>query len=630
MKHAASWGLIGIVRRSLMLRVLLPIAVLLFAMVAASLAGIAYKEGNTARASLSAKTKLVAAIAGRGSADAIWNMDAQLAKASLQALAADPDYVGSDLTDDHGKPVASDGAKSNAAGSLIVEKVPVVRVDGDRKKAIGALELRMSSALADAAIARASRELAMIGGGALIVICGCLWWILKRATRPIVALTDTMAKLSAGELETGIPALDRDDEVGRMARAVGVFRQNAIERLRLEAQTQQHEAQARQEKHDALVDMADRIESETTTALHAVGVRTAAMTATAEEMSASAVRTGNSARSATTASAQALANAQTVASAAEQLSASILEIGTQVTQSAEIVGRAVAAGTETRATITALNAQVARIGAVADMIGEIAAKTNLLALNATIEAARAGDAGKGFAVVASEVKALATQTARSTQEIAETITEVRTATTASVAAVVRIEQTIGEINAIAGSIAAAVEEQGAATAEIARNVTETAAAANEMRSRTTEVLGEAEQTGRHATEVSENAAGLNTAVGEFRHAVIRVVRTSTTEVDRRHAARHQVDLPCRLTVPGQANCAARLSDISERGAAVRGGPKLTPGTRVMLQADAVGVALPCTVQGSDDGVLRLSFGLDAATTARVRPILEGLGQSRAA
>src|SRR6185437_3442066 len=120
-----------------------------------------------------------------------------------------------------------------------------------------------------------------------------------------------------------------------------------------------------------------------------------------------------------------------------------------------------------------LNERVAEIGAVAEIIGEIAAKTNLLALNATIEAARAGDAGKGFAVVASEVKALATQTARSTEEITRHIGEVRTATGASVAAVGRIEQTIGEINAIAGSIAAAVEEQGAATAEIARNVNQT-------------------------------------------------------------------------------------------------------------------------------------------------------------
>ena len=231
-----------------------------------------------------------------------------------------------------------------------------------------------------------------------------------------------------------------------------------------------------------------------------------------------------------------MANAQTVASAAEQLSASIHEIGGQVAQSTEMVGRAVTAGTETRTTIEALNEQVARIGAVADMIGEIAARTNLLALNATIEAARAGDAGKGFAVVASEVKALATQTARSTQEIAQHIVEVRSATGASVAAVARIEQTIGEINAIAGSIAAAVEEQGAATAEIARNVSETASAANDMTNRATEVSTEAEQTGEHAADVRENAAALNTAVSDLRHSVIRVARTSTTEVDRRKAS----------------------------------------------------------------------------------------------
>ena len=198
--------------------------------------------------------------------------------------------------------------------------------------------------------------------------------------------------------------------------------------------------------------------------------------------------------------------------------------------STEVVGRAVSAGNETRATIATLNEQVARIGAVADMIAEIAAKTNLLALNATIEAARAGDAGKGFAVVASEVKLLATQTARSTEEIGRHIADVRAATGASVAAVAQIEHTIGEINAIAGSIAAAVEQQGAATAEIARNVTETATAANAMTSRTTEVSGEAEETGRHAAEVQDNAAALDLAVGDLRQSVIQVVRSATVEV----------------------------------------------------------------------------------------------------
>ena len=135
-----------------------------------------------------------------------------------------------------------------------------------------------------------------------------------------------------------------------------------------------------------------------------------------------------------------------------------------------------------------MNEQVGRIGAVADMIGEIAAKTNLLALNATIEAARAGDAGKGFAVVASEVKALATQTARSTQEIAQHIAQVRSCHRSLRSPPWRgSSRPSARSNAIAGSIAAAVEEQGAATAEIARNVAETASAANEMTSHATEV-----------------------------------------------------------------------------------------------------------------------------------------------
>jgi len=278
--------------------------------------------------------------------------------------------------------------------------------------------------------------------------------------------------------------------------------------------------------------MADRIEEEMSTALRDVSAQTAEMAAAAEAMSASAACTLDAASAASAASGQALANAETVSGAAEHLAASIREIGSQVAQSNEVVGRTVCAGGEARVTIETLNDEVTRIGVVADMIGEIAAKTNLLALNATIEAARAGDAGKGFAVVASEVKTLANHTARSTDEIAKHLAQVRNATGASVASVARIEQTIGEVNAIAGSIAAAVDEQQAATAEIARNVNETAAAANEVTNRTADVSTESEDNGKRAAVVRENALKLKATVNELRQSVIRVVHTSTTEAHR--------------------------------------------------------------------------------------------------
>jgi methyl-accepting chemotaxis protein len=276
--------------------------------------------------------------------------------------------------------------------------------------------------------------------------------------------------------------------------------------------------------------MAETIETETASALHQIGARTQAIAQTAGSMKASATRTGASARDAAAAAGQAQANTQTVAGAAEQLAVSIHQINDRMSQSAAVVGRAVAAGADTRCSIEALSHEVEHIGAVAGMIGEIAARTNLLALNATIESARAGDAGKGFAVVAAEVKQLAAQTARSTEEIARHIHQVRSATEASIAAVTRIETTITEMDAISGSIVVAVEQQGTATAEIARTVTETANAANQMTSRINAVSVEAVDTDRHAADVHDSTVALNQAVDELRQSVIRVVRTSTAEL----------------------------------------------------------------------------------------------------
>jgi methyl-accepting chemotaxis protein len=383
-------------------------------------------------------------------------------------------------------------------------------------------------------------------------------------TRALRRIRDTATRIGAGAFDMTVPYQDRSDEVGAMAAVVAGFRDGlrAAEHLATEQQSERGRAQST--RLAAMVAMAEAIESEAREALAAVAQRTAAMAQAAGGMRNSAQLTGESAASAAEAASVALANVQAVAGAAEELSASIREIGGQVGQSTAVVARAVDAGRSTREMIEALNAQVARIGSVAEMIGDIAAKTNLLALNATIEAARAGAAGKGFAVVASEVKALATQTARSTEEISRHITEVRNATGASAEAVARIEQTISEVDTIAASIAAAVEQQGAATAEIARTVAATATAAGQMTERTQEVSAEAGRTGRDAAEVLANTTSLNDTIHGLERALVRVVRTSSSAVDRRQYRRRPCRLEAEIAQAGHSEPAVVL-DLSERG-----------------------------------------------------------------
>jgi methyl-accepting chemotaxis protein len=336
----------------------------------------------------------------------------------------------------------------------------------------------------DAAFHDSLLRLGGIGGGILAVMLLAARAVERDIVVPVGRLRETMQRFAGGDLSGDIPGTGRGDEVGCMAVALLVFQQRLVDAGRFTAEQEILREQSLAEKQLALRNMADTIETESTRALGEVMQRTNDMAGTAANMRASAGRTGAAAQAAAEAAAAAMANAGAVAAAAEQLTASIHEIGRQVTQSTEIVRRAVTAGQESRSSIEALNGQVGRIGTVADMIAEIAARTNLLALNATIEAARAGEAGRGFAVVASEVKQLATQTARSTEEIGRHIADVRVATGASAQAVLHIEQTITEMDRIAASIAEAVAQQGEATAEIARSIGSTAGAAGEMTGRT--------------------------------------------------------------------------------------------------------------------------------------------------
>jgi methyl-accepting chemotaxis protein len=498
---------------------------------------------------------------------------------------------------------------------------------------IVANELANAQRTHEAAEARYSltRSLAV---GALVFSAGLCavmaLYVTRSISAPLTRLNGAMRRLAAGDLTAEIRSVNRADEVGTMVRAVQGFRDSLTEAARMRAEQAVQREQAELDKRAALMGMANQIEANAGIAVRDISDRTGTMTATADEMLALAGRTGLSAQGAVSAAGLALSNAQTVAGAAEELAASINEISGQVSQSTREVSHAVEAGRETRATIERLNERVGRIGAVADIISEIAGRTNLLALNATIEAARAGDAGKGFAVVATEVKQLANQTARSTAEITGHIGEVRAATSAAVAAVTRIEATIAAVNAIAGSIAAAVEQQGAATAEIARNVAETASAVNEINARNLEVSNEAGQAGKYAKDVREHIRALDGAIEELQRAVVVIVRTSSAEVDRRLFQRFRVETPCQIDLPVGGARAALVGDLSEGGARVTGVPDAAAGMVGTLRIDGLAVPLAFRVVERSDDAARLAFQTDDRGRAAVAQFLKTVAMRAAA
>jgi methyl-accepting chemotaxis protein len=350
-------------------------------------------------------------------------------------------------------------------------------------------------------------SLALCLGGLTLGLA--LAWLMGRTlVRPIVAMTGAMERLAGGDKTVAVPAIGRGDEIGRMAAAVQVFKDNALKVEQLQAEQETERQRASAERRTARINLAEKFEAAVRAVVTSVSKSAVSMEGNAKTFSATATRAQTQAKAVAKASDEASSNVQTVAAAAEELSASIREIGQQVSHSTKISERAVAEVGQTDTTVQGLAAAAQKIGDVVKLINDIAGQTNLLALNATIEAARAGEAGKGFAVVASEVKSLATQTAKATEDIAQQVAAIQTATHASVQAIQEIGRTIGEINQIATTIASAVEEQDAATKEIARSVQQASRGTGEVSANIAGVSQAAGDTGAAAAQVQAAAADL--------------------------------------------------------------------------------------------------------------------------
>ncbi len=356
----------------------------------------------------------------------------------------------------------------------------------------------------------------------LVIGLIALFVILRKVLKPLANMTQAMDTLSKGDTSVDVPALERTDEIGEIATSVQIFKENAIEKIRLEEQQIENEARAEEEKKRAMNELAESFDSQVGGLISSLASASTELQSTAESMRSIADETSKSSSTVASSSEEASINVSTVASAMEEMSATSAEISSQVTAVSSKSNDTANNAQSANETVGNLNGLVGNIGEVVIAIQDIAEQTNLLALNATIEAARAGEAGKGFAVVADEVKKLATETAQKTNEINDRINEIQGATHDSVRAMERIIDNITEIDHSVTGVSAAVEEQNATTGEIVRSVSEASQGVNNVSQIITDVQKGAGETGESADavlgaakEVSQLSENLKGSVDQF-------------------------------------------------------------------------------------------------------------------
>ncbi len=489
------------------------------------------------------------------------------------------------------------------AGHFQLRVLPIV-ASGNHQA--GAVLIAMPLASWDAA-ARLGL-LTNLGAAALVLLLALPFaiFLARGIARPLTGMAAAMRGLSEGDLAVEIPGRGRRDEVGAMAAALDVFRHGLAERQRLEKEAEAGRRQ-RERRASAMEDYTKDFGQSIAGVMEQLEAAAAQMRGAAHGMSEAVGATQERASGTAGEALQASESLTAVAAAVEQMSASVAEISRQVARAAAIATEAVGEAATSDERMQSVTRSADRIGDILGVIADVAGRTNLLALNATIEAARAGEAGKGFAVVASEVKALAAQTARATDDVAEQINAMRRATAEAAGAMRGMTQTIARIDEVATTIAAAVEEQGASTREITARLQSVAGATAGATQAMGDVFGVAAESSTACHTVQESAAGVEEQAATLRREVESFLNNLRGDVqDRRQFERRQVSgHSAELEVAGQVTKLALLN-ISEGGAALRCNLNLASGSAVRLTLPGA-PAISARVVRCEGGTLGLVF-----------------------
>lgn len=468
--------------------------------------------------------------------------------------------------------------------------------------------------------------LALVVGAILAITVG------RSIVRPINAITGVMGKLAAGDHTVDVPSSNSHDEVGDMARAVEVFKRQAMDARRLAAEQAAANA-TKERRHAAMEQHTQDFGTSISGVMTALANAAETMRSAADAMSEASGTVHAEAQTTATGAAKSVQDLMTVAAAVEELTASVSEITRQVSSAAAIAHQAVERADASRGTIRDLTEATARIGDVVRLISDIARQTNLLALNATIEAARAGEAGRGFAVVAGEVKALAAQTAKATTEIDAQIQTVRAATTDSVAAMTEISDLIGKMDEVSTAISAAVEEQSATTQEIAANAHAVSRVSADMAKAMEHVVSVAGDAGSISQGVLDGAGQIGKQASALRNEVdqfLRAVRDDSSDDRRAYERVAGAGMTVSFQAPGGRVHRAQVRDISRGGAFLESDLNIPAGTQLAVELPGDAGTVPARFVRGDKNGFAIVFVAERQALARIDKTLGTLRHREAA
>jgi methyl-accepting chemotaxis protein len=387
-----------------------------------------------------------------------------------------------------------------------------------------------SAELVESNVSRINR--AVVIGALLMLLALCTFVMARSATRrhlvdPIVATRNGLVHLTQGRQDFDVVGVDRDDEIGDMARALEGLKSHSAQFVAMhEAKVEQAQSRETQRNQHAelLRQLAERFETTVGAVVGGVASASTQLQSTASSMAAAAEQSSNQTRDVSANLGEASVGVTAAAAACDEFALSIGEVSRQAANSAELARRATQAAANADQAIATLTLSAAQVNEVVELISSIAQRTNLLALNASIEAARGGEAGRGFAVVASEVKELAMQTARATQNVAEQIRAMQDSTSISTGALRDIIKQVQELEHTSISIAAAVDQQAVASQDLARSIDLAARNTAEVSTNIVQVRETALATGAAASQVLSSSRDLQSQADVLRGQVDEFLR----------------------------------------------------------------------------------------------------------